>query len=95
MRTIAWADAAKQDLANIDDWYQQRDPDFADKVGDSAIAAARIITEFPQAGAALDGTPVRKWNIAGTDYRLIYLITDKQVEIVRVRHARENWRDEV
>ncbi len=95
MKTVSWADAAKQDLANIDDWYQQRDPDFADKVGDSAIAAARLITEFPHAGAALDGTHVRKWNIAGTDYRLIYLITDKQVEIVRVRHARENWREEI
>ena len=46
MKSISWADAAKQDLANIDDWYEQRD-------------------------------------------------TDNQVEIVRVRHARENWRDEV
>ena len=95
MRTIAWADAAKQDLANIDDWFGQRDPDIADKVGDSAVAAARLITEFPNAGAALDGTQVRKWSIAGTDYRLVYLLTDNHVEIVRVRHARENWREEV
>jgi toxin ParE1/3/4 len=94
VRVVTWADAAKRDLANIDDWYEQRDPDYADRVGDLAIAAARIITEFPNAGAALDGTKVRKWNIARTDYRLIYLITDTQVEIVRVRHARENWRDE-
>lgn len=95
MRAVSWADAAKQDLANIDDWYDQRDPDYADRIGDSAIAAAKLITEFPHAGTALDGTQVRKWNIAGTDYRLVYLVTENQVEIVRVRHARENWRDEV
>lgn len=95
MRTISWADAAKQDLANIDDWFEHRDPEFADRVGSAAIAAARLITEFPHAGAALDGTQVRKWTIAGTDYRLIYLVTDNYVEIVRVRHARDNWREEI
>ncbi len=95
MRSILWADAAKLDLANIDDWYAGRDPDFADKVGDAALAAARLIVEFSKAGSALDGTQVRKWKIADTDYRLIYLLTGNQVEIVRVRHARENWREEV
>lgn len=95
MRTVFWADAAKQDLANIDDWFEHCNPEYADKVGRAAIAAARLIVEFPHAGAALDGTEVRKWNIAGTDYRLVYLIKESQVEIVRIRHARENWRDEV
>ena len=95
MRSIFWTDAAKLDLANVDDWYADRNPDFADIVGDAAIAAACLIVEFPFAGPALDGARVRKWNIAGTDYRLIYLLSDKQVEIVRVRHARENWREEV
>lgn len=95
MSSVLWADAAKLDLANIDDRYSNRDPDFADKVGDATIAAARVIIEFPHAGPALDGAKVRNWNIAGTDYRLIYLLSDNQVEMVRVRHSRENWREEV
>jgi plasmid stabilization system protein ParE len=93
MRAIVWTDSALQDLARIDEWYSDRDQAFADDAGDAAVNAARFLTQYPFAGAAFRGE-LRKWHVAGTQYRLFYSVDDEKVEIVRIRHAREDWRDE-
>ena len=94
MRSISWADAALADLAKIDDWYAERDPDYAAKIGFAAIEATSFLARFPLAGPliALD---IRKWPVPGTDYRILYCLTDTLVEVVRIRHSREDWQSEL
>lgn len=89
MKKVRWAKDALHDLDQIDNWYADRDPEFADKVGRAAIAAANFLTEYPFAGAAYIGK-TRKWPVKGTDYRLIYRIWRDAIEVLRVRHARED-----
>ncbi len=90
MRRVTWAPRAKADLARIDVFYAERDPDFADEIGQAAIAAGRFLSEFPAAGPIVD-RDARKWRIAETDFLLLYRITLTGVEILRVRHGREDW----
>ena len=89
MRRVRWAKDALCDLDKIDLWFAERDPDFADQVGHAALAAANFLTEFPSAGPAYFGK-VRKWAVPNTEYRLLYRVTDETIEVLRVRHARED-----
>lgn len=91
MRRITWTETAKQDFGRIDTFYEASDPDFADRVGENALLAASFLAQYPLAGAqiSLDGT--RKWSVPGTDFRLFYRVTLNTIEIIRIRHAREDW----
>jgi plasmid stabilization system protein ParE len=61
------------------------------RVGRAAIAAARFLAERPEAGPALaDGA--RKWRVRGTDYVLIYRPVRQGIQVLRVHHARQDWR---
>ena len=90
MRNVRWAKDALSDLEQIDDWYVSRDPDYADRVGRSAFAAGNFLRNFPFAGPTYSGE-IRKWPVPDTDYRLLYRVEQDQIEILRVRHAREDF----
>jgi toxin ParE1/3/4 len=94
MRKAIWSASSRQDFARIDDYYAEIDPDYANRVGDEALAAARFLTEFPFAGANLPDTHIRKWAVGRTGYQLLYVVSDEAIEIMRVRHAREDWQSE-
>ena len=89
MKAVRWTANARRDLDRIDDWYADIDPDFADRVGDNAIAAANFLLEYPLAGPCVKGK-VRKWPVPSTDFRLFYRLHADAIEILRVRHARED-----
>jgi toxin ParE1/3/4 len=86
-----WTAPAQADLAAIDDELAAKDPDYADRVGAAAIAAAGFLAEWPRAGPKI-GRRRRKWPVQGTPYFLFYRIHRNRLEITRVRHAKENWR---
>jgi toxin ParE1/3/4 len=91
MRTTIWSDAALQDFAAIDDWYADRNVEFANRVAIAAVQAARRLAEYPQIGEDI-GNGMRKWAVTGSDYRLIYRVDANAIQILRIRHAREDWR---
>jgi plasmid stabilization system protein ParE len=93
MKRSYWTIEARQDLAAIDDYYFTLNPDHALRVGRAAIAAARFLAERPEAGPVLvEGA--RKWRVRGTDYILIYRPVSQGIEVLRVYHAKQNWRPE-
>ncbi|MEO9131532.1 MAG: type II toxin-antitoxin system RelE/ParE family toxin [Sphingomonas sp.] len=93
MRRSQWTIEARQDLAAIDDYHIDLNPEHATRVGRAAIATARFLAERPEAGPALVDD-VRKWSVQGTDYVLIYRRTKAAVQVLRVCRARQNWRPE-
>jgi toxin ParE1/3/4 len=93
MNRSQWTIEARQDLAAIDDYYIGLYPEYATRVGRAAIAAARFLAERPEAGPIL-ADDVRKWSVRGTDYVLLYRPTRTGVQVLRVYHAKQNWRPE-
>jgi plasmid stabilization system protein ParE len=93
MKRAVWTRPAQDDLARIDDYYQQISPAFADRLGTAALCAARFLAEHARAGPTL-ALGARKWRIDKYDYVLIYRTADAGVEILRMRHLREDWRAE-
>lgn len=91
MKTTHWTLRARADLAEVDDYYRGIAPLFARKLGLDALAAGRFLADFPNAGPVFGGGS-RKWRIRATDFLLIYRITPGGIQILRLRHAAENWR---
>ncbi len=94
MRQAIWSTSSRQDFARIDDFYAEINPDYANRVGEEALAAARFLAEFPFAGPIFPDTHLRKWSVGRTGYQLLYVVSDEAIEIMRVRHAREDWQSE-
>ena len=92
MIPVRWTPLARADLEAIDIFYAAQDPDFATRVGRLAIGAARFLSEWPGSGALISDGAIRKWPVKGTPYILIYRVLKDRIEILRVRHNREDWR---
>jgi plasmid stabilization system protein ParE len=92
MSRLLWSLAAQSDLEIIDEYWSAYSEDAAEAVLTKIERAAQFLLEIPRAGPMLDRGDARKWRAAGTNYILIYRCTDT-VEILRVHHMRENWRE--
>ncbi len=91
MTFVDWTAPAKADLARIDNYFAQADPAFADSVGYAAIAAGRFLVQWPGAGSPIEGETSNKWPVKGTPYVLVYRPLADRIEVLRVRHEREDW----
>ena len=90
MSKAAWTKVARADFERIDDNYRKVAPDFAERLGRAALAAARFLAEHPRIGSPL-GEHVRKWTITGYHFVLVYRAIDEGVEILRMYNSQENW----
>jgi plasmid stabilization system protein ParE len=91
MNRAEWTKAAQIDLARIDDYYRELSPAFADRLGDSAIAAARFLAEHRYAGPSFGSDTARKWALSNSPYVLIYRAQPFGVQILRVVHGATDW----
>jgi plasmid stabilization system protein ParE len=91
MRRVRWTVPALEDLAAIDAYWWENAPSRADLILDRIEAAAAFLKDLPHAGPELEELQVRKWVISRTDYLLFYRFRNDEVEILRIRHGRENW----
>ena len=91
MSQAKWSKRAQLDFARINDFYQDVAPAYADRLGEAALGAARVLAENPRGGMLIEGE-IRKWRIMSFEYVLIYRITRTGIEVLRMHHARENWR---
>ncbi len=91
MKRAQWTKPAQADFARIDDFYRQLAPDLSERLGTATLGAARFLADNPRAGSALEAG-VRKWRITSFEYVLLYRVVADGVEILRMHHARENWR---
>jgi len=90
MSEVIWSDTARSDLARIDDFLLAVDSRYAERVALQALLAGRFLSQFPSAGAIVDGE-TRKWTISGTEYILLYEYREDGIDILRVHHGREDW----
>ncbi len=91
MSPVQWSDLAIADLRDIDDYWSGYDAASAERVASLIEAASAFLATMPSAGPALRRNDARKWLVGSTPYLLIYRVLDSGIEILRVRHGRENW----
>ena len=93
MRKIIWSSLAISDLRRIDNLLTA---ELSPQVADDYLSAIRqrceVLQDFPQHSARVDDE-VRKLLVPATPYIILYDVTDFQIEVLRVFHNRENWRD--
>ena len=95
MKSIVWTHPAQGDLNRIDDHYADFASNYAAKVSRMAVKSARQLLKFPHLGPPIGEDDVRKLSVAGTDFLLLYRVTETAIEILRIRHAREDWKPPV
>ncbi|MEN2747720.1 type II toxin-antitoxin system RelE/ParE family toxin [Sphingomonas sp. T9W2] len=88
---MVWTRPALEDLRRINQWL----PDNAAPIVASEILTAvrqrsAILNSFPNAGRPISGGS-RVLRVRGAPYLLIYRTLPDQVEILRIRHDREDW----
>lgn len=85
---ILWTDAALGQLEAIHEYLAQTSPDYARRVVERLVNRSEQIAAFPRSGRM---TPeyeiddVRQ--VIEASYRIIYLIKEKQIEILAIIHA--------
>lgn len=91
MREIAWTVPAQADLRRINGWLiENRSPDQALRIASSIRARARFLEKFPHGGRP-DRDDVRVLRVRTTPYLILYRLRPGRVEILRIRHEREDW----
>ena len=95
MKRIIWSRPAQNDLAHIDQFLAEFDPAYAALVGRQAFKTAIWLAENPRIAPFVEDAEIRKWRVPTTPYLLLYYEAPDGITIARVRHARENWREEV
>lgn len=93
MPRLIWAPASLRDLRDIEAYLSQRNDAAAARVLRAIRDASNRLVDYPRIGRAYD-EPFRVLSVRNTAYLLIYRLRRDDVEIARVRHARENWLDE-
>ncbi|MDO7841684.1 type II toxin-antitoxin system RelE/ParE family toxin [Sphingomonas immobilis] len=93
MSQIFWSDLAIADLQDIDDYWSQHSLDVAERMADRIEHAAAFLVTAPRAGPAIPDSEARKWGVASTPYLLVYRLKEPAIEILRIHHGRQNWRD--
>jgi len=91
MPVIKWTVSASNDLRSIDAWLSDRaGPDVAVRILTAIRFRADFLRNFPHGGRPSPGG-IRVLRVSETPHLILYRLADDVVEILRVRHEREDW----
>ncbi|MET3724807.1 type II toxin-antitoxin system RelE/ParE family toxin [Sphingomonas trueperi] len=91
MRELVWTTPAIGDLQAIDTWLSEhRSPDLARRRLAKLRERAEFLIEFPHLGRPGDKN-VRILRAFDTPYVIVYRLKGEKLEILRIRHEREDW----
>ena len=93
MRTLKWTASALRDLEHIDAWLStEADPEVAVRILVAIRERANFLLEFPLGGPSFE-EETHALRVKGTNYSLVYrLHGHERIEILRIFHARQDWR---
>jgi toxin ParE1/3/4 len=88
---VFWTTPARRDIDRIAADLADIDPAVASATIVAIRASSWRLRDFPLSAPAVGHAGLRKLSVTGAPYLLLYRVRDGSVEIIRVRHARENW----
>jgi plasmid stabilization system protein ParE len=80
VRRLVFAHRAKQDIADIESYWRERD-DLIVGFYQAVREATDFLLETPGGGTPIEGSDRRKWKLGHT-----------QLRVLRVVHQGQNWR---
>lgn len=93
MKRVIWAEAAISDLHEIEEYLVRTyGVAFARHTIKSLIDAANWLLRQPHGGERLAFDGWRKWRPRKIRHVRVYRIVDDGIEVLRVRHERNDWR---
>jgi plasmid stabilization system protein ParE len=88
---LRWAPRSRLDIRQIEAWLDQQDPLLAGRIVDAIETKVDQLLAFPFSGPPIGDGGVRRLSIPRFGYAIIYRTNGDMVEIIRVRHAHEDW----
>jgi len=91
MRRLNWTALSRRDLHGINGWLTDNaDPEIAVDIVIRIRDRATLLIDHPFAGA-VEHDVIRRLRVPRTSYLILYRVPDdRQVEILRIRHVRED-----
>lgn len=90
MSEAHWSHSAITDLDAIVDYYAGFSVELGARENEALVRAAYWLASRPFAGPTLDILEWRKWKPRKTGHGLIYRPTTDGIEVLRVRHERDD-----
>ena len=90
MKRLLWQTQARADLAKIIDYFADKDSRIAETLLDRIERTARALAKA-DTGRPGRMPKLREKSVARTKYILAYRVTEKQIIMLRVIHAAQNW----
>lgn len=87
MKSLSYAQAARDDLNSIIDYIALDSPDAAQDVFGKIVTAVERLAEFPDLGHVGRVPQTRELSITGLPYVAVYQVSADAVTIVAVFHA--------
>lgn len=87
---LEWKKQAQADLLAILDFISDDNPDAAQELKDEIEAKAEKLREYPEMYKPGRKRGTREL-VAHKNYIVVYRVTPKQVEVLRVKHAAQQW----
>jgi len=90
---LSWTAPALSDLRRINTYLaHEASRDVAERVLTAIRERGTSLIDFPFAGPRITGSDSRSLRIHGSPYIIVYRITDRAVQILRIQHERQDWR---
>ena len=94
MPHIGWSRRALADVARLEAFLHEKDPDAAQRARDSIREGIAALRNFPRKGRRAEGLagPFHEWPIrfGSSGYVALYRIDGENVTVIAVRHMRED-----
>jgi toxin ParE1/3/4 len=91
---VIWSGPAVADLDSIDDWLSQHaSSEIATRTFTKIRARADFLADFPHSGRPFENQ--RILSVYSTPFLIFYQIVQDEIQIVRIRHEREDWQVEI
>ena len=88
---VRWSTKAAEDLARIVERIQDDNPAAAQRVAQTIFDGVASLREMPNRGRMGRVEHTRELVFSPWPYIAVYEIIDGRVQILRIRHAAQNW----
>lgn len=88
---IIWAAPAQRDFLGVLSYLKDHSPQAADSFNEAVIRQVKRLERFPESGRRVPEAPETQpvlRELLIRDYRLVYALQNRRVEIVAIFHAR-------
>ena len=88
---VRWTRSAADDLESTVNFIRADNAEAAHRVGRKLYSAAESLSSMPRRGRAGQVEGTRELILARLPYIIVYQVLERDVRIIRVRHAAQEW----